>query len=66
MKDIGFHLLLFLAAGTVIVVIGSLFSESDDKAALRVLPKRLLRFFLGCALVLVVMLVCEHTLASIH
>ena len=66
MKDLPFHILLFLASGTVIVTISVMFSEADDGSALRVLPKRLLYFFAGCAAVAVVMLICEHTFASIH
>lgn len=66
MKDLPFHLFLFLVSGTVIVTISVMFSEASDRAALRVLPKRLLYFFLGCAAVAVVMLICEHTFASIH
>ena len=66
MKDLPFHIFLFLVSGTVIVTISVLLSEANDRAVLRVLPKRLLYFFMGCALVAVVMLVCEHTLASIH
>lgn len=66
MNDIAFHLGLFLLAGTVIVVIGALFSEPDDRTVLRVLPKRWLHFFIGCGIVIALMLLAEHTLASIH
>lgn len=66
MKDLGLHLLLFGLAGTVVVVIGTLFSEPDDRAALRALPRRLLVFFAGCAVVAGVMLLLEHTVASVH
>ena len=66
MKDLPFHLLLFLVSGSVIVIISAMFSEADDRAALRVLPRRLAYFFGGCLLVAGVMLVCEHTFASIH
>ena len=66
MNDLPFHLLLFFVAGTVIVVISAMFSEADDREALKLLPRRLLYYFTGCALVAVVMLVCEHTLASIR
>jgi hypothetical protein len=66
MKDLGVHGLLFLFAGFVIVIIGTLFSETDDARARAILPRRLLRFFLGSLLVLGIMLICEHTLASVH
>ena len=60
------HLLLFLVASLVIVLIGTLFAESDDSAARREFPRRLIKFLVGCSIVLGIMLVCEHTLASIH
>lgn len=66
MNDLLFHLGLFLAAGTVVVVISTMFSEPDDATALKTLPRRLVVFFSGCAFVAVVMLVAEHTVASIH
>lgn len=66
MNDLGFHLLLFFASGTVIVVISVLFTEPDDRRALAVLPRRWLVFFAGCLAVAAVMLLFEHTLASIH
>jgi hypothetical protein len=65
MKDLPYHLLLFVVVGAVIVLIGCLFSEADDRAALRILPKRLLYYFVGCAFVAAIMLVCEHTLARV-
>ena len=66
MKDLPVHLLLFLVAGSIIVAVSCMFSEPDDKAALRSFPKRWIHFFGGCVLVAVVMLVCEHTFASIY
>lgn len=66
MNDLPFHLFLFVIAGSVIVIISTLFSETEDAAALATLPRRLLYFFAGCSAVAVVMLILEHTLASIH
>lgn len=66
MKDWPIHLLMFLVAGAIIVVISAMFSEPDDAKMVKGLPRRLLTFFLGCGAVVVVMLVCEHTFASIH
>ena len=66
MNDLPFHLLLFAFAGTVIVLISCFFSETDDRAAFRALPKRVLVFFLGCTAIAVVMLILEHTVASVH
>jgi len=65
-KDWPFHLLLFFIAGTIIVVIGAMFAEQDDRAMLKSLRKRWVHFFLGCLAVVVVMLICEHTLASVN
>ena len=66
MNDLPFHLLLFVIGGTVIVIISALFTETDDAQVLAILPRRLLYFFAGCVAVAVVMLIFEHTLASIH
>ena len=65
MKDLPIHLLLFAVVGIVIVTMGCMFSESDDGAAARILPRRLLYYFVGCALVAAIMLVCEHTFARV-
>lgn len=66
MKDLPVHLLLFVLAGAIIVVVGAMYAEPDDARMVRTLPRRLLTFFLGCAAVVVVMLVCEHTFASVR
>ena len=66
MNDLPFHLLLFVVGGTVIVIISTLFAETDDAKALAILPRRLLYFFAGCTAVAGVMLILEHTLASVH
>lgn len=65
MKDLPIHLLLFFVAGTIIVLVGAMYAEPDDKRMLEVLPRRLITFFLGCAAVTAVMLICEHTFASL-
>lgn len=66
MNDILFHIVLFLVAGTVIVIISCMFTEADDGAAMRSFPRRWITFFGGCALVTAIMLIAEHTFASIH
>lgn len=66
MKDLLVHSLMFFGAGSIIVAIGVMFGEPDDERALKVLPGRLVRFFAGCLAVLGVMLLFEHTFASIH
>ncbi|MFT4537757.1 MAG: hypothetical protein ACI835_000187 [Planctomycetota bacterium] len=65
MNDLGFHLLLFLFSGGIIVVMASLFNAPDDKEAFRTLPKRMAYFVMGCSLVAGIMLVLEHTLAAV-
>jgi hypothetical protein len=52
-------------AGGIIVVIGAMFVEPDDSKLLKTLPRRMLTFFLGCGAVTVVMLICEHTFATV-
>ena len=64
MKDLGFHLLLFVITSAVIVTLSALFSSRSDREAFASLPKRLLTFLLGCGAVAVVMLIFEHTFAS--
>lgn len=65
MNDLGVHLALFLFMSVAIVAFGVMFSEPDDAAALRSFPKRWMWFVAGCALLVAVMLVVEHTLASV-
>lgn len=66
MKDPGIHALLFLAIATVIVTMGVFYAEGDDAAAREVWPKRMGVFLLGCAALVAVMLVCEHTFAALE
>ncbi len=65
MNDIGTHLLLFGIVGVAIVVLGAIFSEPEDREAIGSLRKRLVWFFAGCTAVALVMLVIEHTVASV-
>jgi hypothetical protein len=65
-NDLWIHVALFLAISVAIVVLGAFYAEADDAKALRSLPRRLLNFAVGCAIVAAVMLICEHTFASIH
>ncbi len=66
MKDYLFHGSLFLFAGTVIVAISCMFADADDGMAMKAFPKRWLTFFGGCTIVVLIMLLLEHTLASVH
>jgi len=63
--DVLVHLLLFLILGTAIVTLGTFYSDADDARARQVWPRRMLGFFGGCAVLILVMLVCEHTFAAL-
>ena len=63
MNELPLHRLLFAIIGVAIVALGSFFGDTSDAAALRSMPRRLLVFFAGCALVAAILLVLEHTVA---
>jgi preprotein translocase subunit Sec61beta len=65
MHDLGTHALLFLVTASIVVAVSCMFSEEEDRAALAVFPRRLFKFMVGSGIVLGVMLVLEHTLASV-
>lgn len=66
MNDLVVHLVLFTVLSAVIVLMSAFFSETDDAKALRSFPKRLIVFFVGCGILTGVLLLCEHTLASVN
>ncbi|MAE27840.1 MAG: hypothetical protein QF599_05590 [Planctomycetota bacterium] len=66
MNDLALHILLFCVAGLVVVLLGALYGEADDRRALRSVPRRLLVFLFGCGAVAAVLLLLEHTLASVN
>lgn len=63
--DLPIHLLLFSVVALAIVMLSSFFSEPEDGPALRALPRRLLYFFVGCGVLAGLMLIAEHTVASV-
>lgn len=65
MTDLLVHGLLFTLLSAVIVLMGTFYAEPDDAKALRGFPRRLLFFFLGCAALTGLMLLAEHTVASV-
>lgn len=65
MNDLFVHILLFAVVGLAIVTLGSFFGEATDGAAFGNVPRRLIVFFAGCALVALILLVIEHTVASV-
>lgn len=64
MRDPVVHILLFVAIVVPIVVLSGMYAEREDAPMAKALPKRLLMFFGGIALLAVLMLIAEHTLAS--
>lgn len=59
------HLLLFVVVSFVIVVMSAFYAERDDTLALSSVPRRLAVFLGSCAVVAVVLLVCEQVFASV-
>lgn len=59
------HVGLFVVLSFAIVVMGALYAEPDDRKALASVPRRLTVFLVSCALVAGLMLVLEHTFASV-
>lgn len=66
MNDLWFHLLLFVLIGAGIVAAAAFYSEPDDAKALRGLPRRLGMFALGCGILAALLILAEHTVASIR
>ena len=65
MNDLGVHIALFLVISAAIVLCGAFYSAPDDKKALRLFPKRFMWFVGGCLILVAVVLVIEHTVASV-
>jgi hypothetical protein len=65
MKDVWVHVLLFLVVSAAFVVISAFYSEAEDGPAFRSMPRRFVYFVLGCAVLAGLMLLFEHTLASV-
>ena len=58
------HAALFLLAALAIVFAGSTFSELEDATLLRTLPKKVGWFCVWCAVLAILIVLLEHTLAS--
>lgn len=65
MNDVGVHIALFAFMSVAIVAFGAMFSEPGDAEASKVFVKRWIWFVGGCALLVAVMLVAEHTFAAV-
>lgn len=59
------HVILFLAVVVVIVTVHGFFFSTDDEKTLRGMPRRLAKFVFWCGIVVALMLVAEHTVASV-
>lgn len=66
MNDIGVHVLLFALIGAGIVAMACFYSEPADRPALRSIPRRLVVFTIGCGILAALMVLAEHTIASVH
>ncbi len=64
--SLAIHMALFLCVALAIVGLSTFYSEAEDSHAFAALPKRLLHFIGGCALLAAVILVCEHVFGSVH
>ena len=65
MDDLPTHIGLFLVSTAIVVAVSCMFTEADDAKALRLFPRRYTVFVIVSAIVAAVMLVLEHTLASV-
>jgi hypothetical protein len=65
-NDLLLHLALFAVIGAGIVALASFYSEADDAKALRALPKRFAVFTFGCAVLALLLILAEHTVASVR
>lgn len=65
MNDLGFHLALFFLSTAIVVGVSCMFTEADDSRALRLFPRRYLTFTIVSGIVVGVMLLIEHTVASV-
>ncbi|HTF90416.1 MAG TPA: hypothetical protein VK843_18510 [Planctomycetota bacterium] len=66
MSEIVVHILLFLVASLAIVGLGSCYADAADGPALRNFPRRFLMFLAGCGLLAAIMILLEHTVASVN
>jgi hypothetical protein len=64
-NDLWVHAALFLVLSAVIVLMGTFYAEPDDARALRSYPRRLVYFLAGCGALAGLMLLAEHTVASV-
>lgn len=65
MRDLGFHLGLFVILAIAIVTLSAFFADPEDEPALRSVPRRLLVLIAGCAILAGLILLAEHTVASV-
>ncbi len=63
--ELGIHILLFTLVAGGIVLMGAFYAEGGNATALASVPRRLFMFLASCALLAGIMLLCEHTFASV-
>lgn len=66
MIDPAVHLGLFAVIGIGIVALAAFYAEPDDAKALPALPRRFAYFVLGCGVLAAVVVIAEHTVASVR
>lgn len=66
MIDPFLHLVLFAAIGIGIVALAAFYSEPEDSQALPALPRRFAVFVVGCGVLALVVVIAEHTVASVR
>ncbi len=65
MNDPVVHLVLFALIGAGIALLAAFYSEPEDRPALASVPRRFLVFVVGCGILTALMLLAEHTVASV-
>jgi hypothetical protein len=64
--NLAIHVALFLCIALAIVTVSAFYSEAEDRLAFRSLLKRYWHFLFGCAVLTIVILVCERVFGSVR
>lgn len=65
MNDLPVHILLFLVVIGTIAYFNAIFADTQEAVAVRSVPRRVLMFVIGCGILALIMLACEHTFARV-
>jgi hypothetical protein len=60
------HAALFLVVGLGIVALAAFYAEPEDAPALRSVPRRWAMFVVGCGILALLLVLAEHTVASVR